>query len=69
VLCSFAGHNLVKGSSQAVILVKSKSIFFGVSVNLMFRRLPPSMSDEDMTHTTLIGARNGVEEVQQGCPS
>jgi hypothetical protein len=28
-------------------------------------------SDEDMTpmHTTMIGAWNGVEEVQQGCPS
>jgi hypothetical protein len=27
--------------------------------------------DEDMTpmHTTMIGAWNGVEEVQQGCPS
>jgi hypothetical protein len=31
----------------------------------------PRVIDEDMTlmHTTMIGAWNGVEEVQQGCPS
>jgi hypothetical protein len=30
-----------------------------------------SLYDEDMTpmHTTMVGVWNGVEEVQQGCPS
>jgi hypothetical protein len=31
----------------------------------------PVLVDEDMTpmHTTMVGVWNGVEEVQQGCPS
>jgi hypothetical protein len=35
------------------------------------KRLNTGVSDEDMTlmHTTMIGAWNGVEEVQQGFPS
>jgi hypothetical protein len=34
------GTTLLKGSSQAVILLKSKSIFGSVSVKMMFRLLP-----------------------------
>jgi hypothetical protein len=39
-VCSLAGHDPVEGSSQAVILLKLKSIFRSISVKMMFKLLP-----------------------------